>query len=186
MQDASLLDLNSRFLELLASPVWHDERVSGPARRVAALPRERRLAAANCPYALFDMRFEDEEFWVTRLQAVPLMRVADEPALSRETIDFARTALFYAWHVAGSKDKSAQLKLGMSECTATAFASTTVELMPMLAAAEAANLAPRWSSCHTYWSALAGAAERDDAMVLRRVQLYGLQLSPAARIPRSQ
>jgi hypothetical protein len=184
MHDASLRDLNWRFLDLLSNSVWGERRQCGAALKLAALPRAQRQAAADCPYALFDVRFEDDEFWAARLPVAPLLRIADESGHYREAVEFLRTALFYAWHVSGTADRSAQLKLGMSERTATAFARTTLNLLPTLALTEAENLTPRWHDCHAYWNALAGAAARDDAAALRKVQLYGLQLAAGARLPK--
>ena len=59
----------------------------------------------------------------------------------------------------------------------------TARLMPALALNEVVNLAPRWSHCNAYWTALIGAAARPDPAALRRVQLSGLQLAAAAQLP---
>jgi hypothetical protein len=73
--------------------------------------------------------------------------------------------------------------LGMHARTADAFRRVSVDALPALAFSEAANLAPRWSQCHAFWSALVDAAARPDPTVLRRVQLSGLQLAAAAQLP---
>jgi hypothetical protein len=174
----SLRDLNHRFLDLAATRTadW----VSG---RVALLSAPQRAAAAGCPYALFDLRFQDEGHWRLRLQNSGGWRVADESVVDDETVNFVRLALFYAWHVASSAGLKAQLLLGMNGTTAAAFRRITVNQLPALVATEAVYLSARWSGCTAYWSALTAAASRADPAALRRIQLYGLQLAAAARLP---
>jgi hypothetical protein len=172
----SLHDLNHRFLDLAAS------RTEWLAGRVAPLSQAQRAAAAGCPYALFDLRFQDERHWQLRLRNPGPWCIADESGAD-EAASFVRLALFYAWHVASSAGLNAQLVLGMHLNTAAAFRRATVNQIPALAATEAQYLSPRWGGCSAYWSALTAAASRADAAALRRVQLYGLQLAAAARLP---
>ena len=173
----SLHDLNHRFLDLAATRTT--DWVSG---RVAPLSAAQRAAAAGCPYALFDLRFQDEGHWRLRLQNSGGWRVADESVVDDETVSFVRLALFYAWHVASSAGLKAQLLLGMNGTTAAAFRRITVNHLPALVATEAGHLSARWSGCTAYWGALTDAAWRADPAALRRVQLYGLQLAAAARL----
>jgi len=186
----SLRSLNHRFLDL-AGAFGHDWAGPGGglcsalARRVAPLSRAQRAAAADCPYALFDLRFEDDSHWTGRLQNSGSWRVADELNVETDTANFVRLALFYAWHLASSAGLAAQLLLGMHPDTAQAFRRTNVDNLPALVPTEVINLTPRWSSCSAYWSALTGAASRPDPGALRRVQLYGLQLAAASRLPSS-
>ena len=172
----SLRDLNHRFLDLAASrPDWG-------AGCVAPLTEAQRAAAACCPYALFDLRFQDEVHWRLRLRHFESWRVADDPPEDGAAVRFVRLALFYAWHVASSPGMKAQLLLGMTGDTAAALRAMTLNQLPALAATEAVHLSARWSGCSAYWSALIKAASRTDAAGLRRVQLSGLQLAAAARL----
>jgi hypothetical protein len=98
-------------------------------------------------------------------------------------VGFVRLALFYAWHVAAGAGLKAQLLLGMNGSTAAAFRLVTVNQLPPLVATEAVHLSARWNGCPAYWSALTTAASRANPEALRRVQLYGLQLAAAARLP---
>ena len=185
----SMRDLNHRFLDLAGARAgdWAAAGIGGSAaglgRQVAPLSRSQRAAAANCPYALFDLRFEDDAHWKGRLSHTDTWRVADEPGVDADTVGFVRLALFYAWHVASSAGLAADLLLGMRSDTASAFRRITVDSLPALVATEAVNLTARWSGCSAYWNALIGAAARADAAALRRVQLSGLQLAAAARLP---
>ena len=187
---ASLRDLNHRFLDLAAprNPGWsgagNGAQPSALAGCLARLSPAQRAGTANCPYALFDLRFEDEEYWQLRLQNAGRWRVGDEADADNETVTFVRLALFFAWYVAACATLGAPMLLGMSSGTASAFRRATVNLLPTLVATEASNLTARWSGCNAYWIALTGAAARDDPAALRRIQLYGLQLAAAARLPK--
>jgi hypothetical protein len=173
----SLRDLNHQFLDLAA------ERTGWVAGHVAGLSAAQRAAAAGCPYALFDLRFQDDRHWRVRLQNLRSWYVADESTVDDAKVAFVRLALFYAWHVASSEGIKAQLLLGMNGGTADEFRRITVNHLPALVATESKHLSARWSGCAAYWHALTAAASRTDRQALRRVQLRGLQLAAAARLP---
>jgi hypothetical protein len=188
---APLHDLNLRFLDLVGSHQggaggWGAagalDLPGGAAARLGPMTASQRAAAANCPYALFDLRFHDEAHWSARLQGAAHWRVADEGA-DEDIANFVRLALFYAWHVATTTRHAARLLLGMSERTAGAFRATTLNCLPTLVASETANLSVRFLESGVYWSALVSAAVRRDEQKLRRVQLFGLQLTAAAQLP---
>jgi hypothetical protein len=186
---APLYDLNQRFLDLVESSAgdWRSRdnlRLPGEAAaRVRPLTAAQKAAAASCPYALFDLGFHDDGYWQSRLETAGQWRIADETGVEGETANFVRLALFYAWHVASTTRLAAQLLLGMNEHTAAAFRGVTLNCLPALAASEAANLTVRWAQSDVYWCALLCAASRKDTARLRRIQLFGLQLAAAARLP---
>ena len=177
---ASLRELNHRFLDLAAA---HSELKlpTEAAVHLARLSPQERSAAADCPYALFDLRFHDDVHWRSRLGEA--WRVADEAAVEEDLAAFVRLALFYAWHLASTPKVGGPLWLGMAEPTAAAFRAASLERLPALAASEAANLSARWCTSDFYWRALASAAARGDSRRLRRVQLFGLQLGAARLLP---
>jgi len=196
---AEMLDsvhgLNKRFLDLAAvgeggpSPgVWRSEARLGLTADVSAqllpLSAAQKAAAADCPYALFDLRFRDDAHWRTRLGDEGRWNVAeDEPVpVPRETFAFVSLAIFFAWHVATAGRLASEWLLGMTDGTVAAFRAATIDSLPALAATEAVHLTARWSTCPAYWGALAGAAARPNPAGLRKVQLYGLQLVAAARL----
>jgi hypothetical protein len=184
----SLYELNHRFIGLIgrsdaptgaSQPAWF----VGPASVAAqVLSPEQQQAVARCPYALFDLCFQDEGHWGA-LHDAGAWRVADQFAADDEAVEFVRLALFFAWHLATTSTLSAQLVLGMNAATAAAFRRITVDRLPALAVAETGRLTVRWGHCAVYWNALVNAALRCDATILRRVQLFGLQLTAAARLP---
>jgi hypothetical protein len=184
---APLHELNHRFLDLVASRggEWRHLgglRLSGrTAGQVAPLTAAQRAAAASCPYALFDLRFGDGHHWRARAEATGgPWRIAEQ--LGEDTAGFVRLALFYAWHVAATRQVAAQLLLGMTESTAAVFRSLAFNRLLALAASESTNLAARWSESDIYWSSLVSAASCTDGIRLRRVQLFGLQLAAAAKL----
>ena len=134
----SIRDLNHQFLDLAAA------RTGWVAARVGALSAPQRAAAAGCPYALFDLRFQDDGHWRERLQNLRSWYVADESAVDDQeddnTVGFVRLALFYAWHVASGEGLKAQLLLGMNGGTAGEVRRITVNQLPALAATEASRL----------------------------------------------
>jgi hypothetical protein len=176
----STRELNHRFLDLVALKPdgWNAPRWDG----IAPLTAPQKAAVADCPYALFDLRFHDDAHWRTRLAPGATWGVSDAAPGDENVRNFVRLALFFAWHVASTTRPAAQLLLGMNEATAEAFRGATIDRMLILAAAEAVNLTARWDDCPRYWSALTGAAARPDSPGLRRIQLYGLQLAAAARL----
>jgi hypothetical protein len=184
---ASVRNLNKRFLELLTSEesLWTAVRREPAAVRawVAPLSADQRAAAADCPYALFDLRFDDDRHWCGRLAVAGHAAVAEELAAAPRILEFAHLALFFAWHVANAAAQAAPLVLGMSVATAAEFRATPLDCLPALAMTEARHLSARWSGCAAYWDALSAAAARTDGAALRRVQLSGLQLAAATRLP---
>jgi hypothetical protein len=176
---SSMHGLNRRFLDLAGKGVL----APGLGAQVASLSSSQRAAAADCPYALFDLRFQDDAHWLSRLQTTGTWQIADAPNADEDTVDFVRLALFYTWHLTSSAGLAAHLLLGMHANTADAFRRVSVDVLPALAATEAPNLTLRWSQCHAYWSALISAAARPDPAALRRVQLSGLQLAAAVQLP---
>jgi hypothetical protein len=183
----SVRDLNHRFLDLVVGRPG-DWNIPGRglsaavSARVAPLSAAQKSAVANCPYALFDLRFHDDGHWRTRLRAAAEGGVAEGTPPDGKTLEFTRLALFFAWHVASTTKLAAQLLLGMDEVTAAAFREATIDCLPSLAETEASHLTARWNNCTAYWSALTGAASRQNPANLRRIQLYGLQLAAAARL----
>ena len=98
-QLSSVHGLNQRFLDLAGadSDQWDAARApggglmlaAGLAQQLAPLSRTQRAAVARCPYALFDLRFEDETYWKSRLTQTVQFWVADGPA-EADVVDRAK------------------------------------------------------------------------------------------------
>jgi hypothetical protein len=175
----SMRGLNCRFLDLAGRGLLS----AGLQLQVAPLSQVQRAAAADCPYALFDLRFDDHEYWSGRFATIGAWRIADEARSCEDTVDFVRLALFYTWHLASSAALTAHLLLGMRAETVESFRRVGVDALSALASSETLNLTARWSGCGAYWTALINAAARPDPAALRRVQLRGFQLAAAAQLP---
>jgi hypothetical protein len=171
--------LNRRFLDLTAKGLL----TATLGAKVTPLSQAQRAAAADCPYALFDLRFDDHEYWRARLDTSGPWHIADEARSDEDIVDFVRLALFYAWHLASSTALTAHLLFGMRTDTVAAFRLVAIDALSALAHSEASNLTARWSDCGAYWTALTNAAVRSDPAALRRVQLRGFQLAAAAQLP---
>ena len=184
----SLRGLNHRFLDLVATWAggWEADGASAHhadlAAQIAPLSAAQKMAVADCPYALFDLRFHDERHWANRLHLARRWNVADVSPSDEATLDFVRMALFFAWHVASTARLAAQFLLGMPAAAVTAFRAAPFDCLSGLAAAEAMHLTARWHDCPMYWNALTSAAFRPDSAELRRIQLHGLQLAAAVRL----
>ena len=180
----ALFDLNQRFLDLLTQAHDGDRHLGlapGVIAAIGALPPGQRAALAACPYALFDIRFTDDGFWRERLSGAWQWRIADQ-ADQPEIREFAGLCLFYAWHVAARDVEQSQLQLGMSGDTVAAFRRIKLNELSLLADQESDRLRARWHQYPSFWDALLGAASSADRRALRRTQLYGLQLTAAARL----
>lgn len=184
----SLRELNLRFLDLIAIQTrdWNSAGRVGLVvdlwDQLALLSPGQKRAVANCPYALFDLRFCEDDYWRTRAQSTRQWSVFDAVDVDESTLDFVRLALFFAWHAASTSKLAARFLLGMNELTAAAFRAMTIDCLPALAATEACNLTARWSDRPTYWKALMSAAGRPNPATLRRIQLSGLQLAAAVQL----
>jgi hypothetical protein len=172
----SLRELNHRFLCLGTTSIEL-------CNALAALADTQRGAVADCPYALFDLRFHDDAHWQSRLHNRGAWRIADAPPGDAQRAEFTRLALFLAWHLVSTARHSAQLILGMNERTAGLFAQMTVNALAELAPTESIHLAVRWRHCEKYWCDLGAAAARADQMALKRAQLFGIQLAAAEQLP---
>ena len=189
----SLRNLNHQFLDLMSARDrvrthdWIDPQPRAAAEEIAEylapLSARQRSLAADCPYALFDLRFQDSAHWSRRLKVADICASAEECSMSAETVNFARLALFFAWHVTTRTPLNARLVLGMSETTVDAFRALTVNGLVALAATESCQLTARWSASQGYWRALLGGALHQEGPALRRAQLFGLQLAAAAQLP---
>ena len=153
----TLRALNLRFLDL--------DGVAAPA--IVALPPARKAAIADCPYALFDLRFGDDPHWRSRLDIAVPDRVAEPGVSNPAVVGFVRLALIYAWHLATSANLQARLSLGMDLRTAAVFADATLDRLTRIAVVEAPDLAPRWPRCTAFWDGLAEAAASADRTRLR-------------------
>ena len=184
----SLTQANLTFLERIAAR--HREQPESPAyglaasiaAGVAALDLRGRVAAAGCPYTLFNMGFDDGEFWRGIAVGGRGSGSGSGGGGLGEEAPFARTAVFLAWHLAHSGEFAAALVLGMTPAVQQAWQALPLSAIERAALAGCARLEARWARHHRFWPRLLGAAARASPDELGGVRLLGLQLLAAGGI----
>lgn len=187
--DAGTLDsvrhANAEFLELVARGCQRASEgdVLGLGRplavRIAALGTAARDFASGCPYSLFNVRFEDAQFWrgLVRDAQRPLAG-ALAPAAGDEAA-FVRTAVFLAWHLAQSSDLAAAIALGMTPEVQAAWRTLALPNVDRAARLALPQLRARWGGHTRFWPKLLDAAHDRTPEQAERVRLLGLQLLAA-------
>lgn len=172
---------NGAFLALAARRAVDDGApdVFGMPREIAARiashdPTTRRFAA-ECPYTLFNVRFEDAAFWRGVL-AGAAGESRGEVRSGGEEPSFVLTAVFLAWHLARHGDLSWALVLGMTPAVRDVWRGMPLQLLDAVAAASVPHLRARWGTHPRFWPQLLEAAERPGVDHAERVRLLGLQL----------
>lgn len=177
----SILEANRLFLQLVVtrSATAGDAEAFGLPSAVAARIRGLDVpglhAVAECPYTLFNLRFEDAAFWRGIAHATAtgtLGSLADDVAV-------VRTAVFLAWHLAQSNDLAASLVLGMSEEVRRAWRGIALSGLDRAAIAALPHLQARWGRHPTFWLRLLDCTRPDDRARAEAVRLLGLQLLAA-------
>ena len=140
--------------------------------RVAALDATARDRAARCRYTLFNMRFEDAQFWRGVARDGP--RAASAGA--SDDAPFVRTALFFAWHLVQRGDLAAALALGMTPAVELAWLTLPLSTLERAATAALPQLVARWGGHPHFWPRLLDAATRGLEERAAQVRLLGMQL----------
>jgi hypothetical protein len=180
----SLNQLNRRFLELVCTGAtlgeWGLQVPAELGSRLASLSDVRREALSRCPYALFDVRFCDDQHWDAALLSASRWSVQDAPDPELRSTEFLQLALFYVWHLAQTQPLSAPLILGMAERIARDLAKVTLDCLPGLLFAHRHHLGLRWPHCRAYWHSITSAQPGSPAF--RKAQLFGFQVAAAVRL----
>ena len=180
----SLVQTNLAFFEVVIA-----RRAQAPGRPVLGLTAETALGiarldarsrtlAASCPYTVFNMGFEDCEFW--RSVAFDA-RGAGVGSIAAEA-NFARTAVFLAWHLAQSGDLAAALVLGMTPEVQQAWRSLPLSAIDRAAMVGCTRLEARWGRNQHFWPKLLETAASGRREPLEAVRMLGLQLLAAGGI----
>jgi hypothetical protein len=183
----SLADLNGQCLELLAEQALAQPAQSNMLLRQVGelwrtLDEEARRRAASCPYLLVDAGFADPSRW-RWLEGQYVSEAAPASHTSFFTVPralgVARQVFMYAWHLARSKNTSAQVLLGMpTQCTHLISACTLPQIHE-LAELHPEWMRPRWPTRVKVWRDLLLAAASGEVVALENARMHGLQLLAA-------
>ncbi|MDE2050468.1 MAG: hypothetical protein KGJ72_05565 [Gammaproteobacteria bacterium] len=183
----ALADVNHRCLDLLAEQVLTLSPQGQPALRQLgelwrALDERSRWQAAACPYLLVDACFAEPQRW----QWLSGARVGEPPPgpsasffTVPQTAAVARTVFVYAWSLAVNHAAGARLILGIHPHCASLLGACKVSQVHELAEHGSGWLRPRWLKRIRLWRQMLTAAAEDDAAMLERSRMQGLQMLAA-------
>jgi hypothetical protein len=202
----TLRQANGAFLALVARRAAADDGAHAlglpreVAARIATQDATTRRFASECPYTLFNVRFEDAAFWRGAAATAASATSAAGPAIAAGATGaanaakaggaeprsapwaagdeprFVLTAVFLAWHLARHEDLSSALVLGMTPSVRDVWRGLPLQVLEALALASLPHLRARWGTHPRFWPQLLDAAERPGLDHADRVRLLGLQL----------
>lgn len=177
-----VLGMNEVYLDLLRSdPAGSTSQVSASGlpetvvRSLAALPSAACERIAQCPVTLFNLRFEDADFW-SGIGGATVAETESGRYAAAAHLAFVDTALFFAWHVVQCSELAARLLLAMPVATHRIFRELPLARLHRYAASCPQLLQPRWANHPCFWPDLIGAAGRADPAALDAALLAGVQL----------
>ena len=179
---AALRAANLAFLELLGGTALAGGAalcgVSAPFCDRLGAPPEARAAVANAlPFAMFDLRFRDEQFWrTTTAGSVAVHDAAAAAPVSRAAHAFVRVAVVFTWHAVEVCPPSASLVLGASDGVLRLVGGLPLAALDPLSYRLAPELAARFAQRDLYWERLTQCLGDPEPRRLERLRLLGLQL----------
>ena len=181
----ALGSINLAFLELAVELAEEGriKQIAGlPPRAIDALidPDAGPRLAERLPYALFDLRFADGNFWATEVAAAGGVQDAGGPAVVDErVVAFARAAVMVVWHLAQTRNAGARLVFGASHATIAAVAAMPVAAVERLARRVAPALSARFGTRTRFWLQFEGCAAQPDDRSVDQLRRLGLQIQGA-------
>ena len=138
------------------------------------------LLCERLPYALFDLRFGDGNFWAAEIAAAGSVQdAAAGPAADERLVAFARAAIMLIWHFAQARAAGARLVFGASPATIAAIAAMPVAATERLARRVAPALTARFGSRTRFWLQFEGCAGHPDDQAVGALRRLGLQIQGA-------
>ena len=181
----ALLSVNLAFLDLAVDLAEEGrlKQIGGlPPRAIDALidPEAGTRLCERLPYALFDLRFGDGNYWAAEVAAAGGVQDAAGVVVADERIvGFARAAIMVMWHLAQTRAAGARLVFGASPATIAAVGGMPVAAVERLARGVAGSLTARFSSRTRFWLQFEGCAARPDAGSVDSLRRLGLQIHGA-------
>jgi len=190
---ARVHELNADYLELLLVEPTSVLRLS----TVEALPQKVcdalacvappwRAQIAACPFALYSLRFDDQQFWHTALDDFGADS-SSESVQSRYgaasvrplSSAFCEMAAFFAWHTAIANPVAARVLFAMPDPLAERLLHTPLWQVRRIAMDYPGLLMPRWPTNPGFWPDLVRFAAACDTHRLETARLLGSQLIAA-------
>jgi hypothetical protein len=157
--------------------------ISGlPPRAIDSLidPDAGRKLCDSLPYALFDLRFGDGNFWSSEIAAAGSVQDAQAaPTADDRLVAFARAAIMLVWHLAQTRTAGARLIFGASPATIAAVAAMPVATAERLARRVAHAVTARFGSRTRFWLQFEGCAAQPDDRAVNLLRQLGLQIQGA-------
>ena len=181
----ALGSINLAFLDLAVELAEEGriKQIAGlPPRAIDALidPDAGPRLAERLPYALFDLRFADGNFWAAEVAAAGGVQDAGDPAVVDErVVAFARAAVMVVWHLAQTRTAGARLVFGASPATIAAVAAMPVAAVERLARRVAPALSARFGTRTRFWLQFEGCAAQPDDRSVDQLRRLGLQIQGA-------
>lgn len=181
----ALGSINLAFLDLAVELAEEGrlKQIAGlPPRAIDALidPQAGPRLCERLPYALFDFRFADGNFWAAEVAAAGgVQDAASLPAADERVVAFARAAVMVVWHLAQTRSAGARLVFGASAQTIAAVAAMPVAAALRLARRVAPALSARFGSRTRFWLQFEGCAARPDDRSVNLLRQLGMQIQGA-------
>jgi hypothetical protein len=194
-------ELNRDYVELLlaepGSPRLLDTAHALPQKvcdALACVAPAWRAQIAACPFALYSLRFDDQQFWNAALDdfgaELPFGHVPE--SLERRygagsakplSSTFCELALFFAWHTAMTNPVAARVLFAMPDLLAERLPRVPLWQMRRIALDYPGLLVPRWPNNPGFWPDLVTFAAACDTHRLETARLLGSQLIAAELEP---
>jgi len=181
----ALCSINVAFLDLAAELAEEGrlKLIGGlPPRAIDALidPGTQQRLCERLPYALFDLRFDDGNYWEGQVAAAGgVQDTQPAPTTDERIVTFTRTVVMFAWHLAQTRAPGARLVFGSPPATIAALASLPVAAVDGLANRVAPVLSARFGSRARFWLQFEGCAAHPDDRSVNVLQQLGLQIQGA-------
>lgn len=182
--------LNERCLELLTQSARADRQSLAFVHQSRGLwnglNATARKRAAQTPFLLMDVHFQEIQWWRGAQSARALQR----PSLILETVfkgklaaELMRETLMLAWNTVTMDRRIACLLFGMAPAVSRVIAEFGPQDVERIAARYRSHLRPRWHDFPTYWNNLLIASRDDDEAALEECRLHGVLMIGGELLP---
>lgn len=146
-----------------------------------------RRRAAQTPFLLVDVHFQDTDWWRAARNASPNRRrnaaVLSTAFTGKIAGELMRETLMLAWNTVTVDRGAAGILLGMTPGVSGIIAELGTHEVERIAARNSEHLQPRWGDFPAFWGKLLVAASDADEDALHEIFLHGVQLIGSELLP---